>query len=992
MATGGSLVLRLTLAACICLVAAARGRAQQFSFATYGQDEGLRNLDVFDLVEDNSGLLWLATENGLFRYNGAEFRHFGPKDGIGESLVLGLHKDASGRIWVVTNDHLYFFDGVRFVAAPLESSNMQFGAGQIITSIDPQHILFVAHGALMLLTQSHVDGKSPWRLRPLFNEADLKAVAVLAKIQSVFVSAEAPGEVWFGCGPALCRLQDPLKPNRAQRVQVFAAAQGIPADSWTCLFRDREGDLWTRSRRSIRMLSLKESVFRRRDLAQDDTRTYRGSGILAMAEDPQGAILTQTNRGLARWNRSSSSWEFFDSLNGIDFKDVSAILFDRHGVPWFSTRGHGLFRWRGYREVENWTLAQGLHDDVVWTMYRDNHHQLWISDQFQIDCLDDKDRRLNTPAAFRGVSLSHGTGFAQSPDGALWVFTLEGEVYRTDPSIKSIVYRTKLPSLARIFTDSSHRIWILSRSGLYVVNNPLAPVIEHVQYPMLSTDAFADAAETPNHDLWFLSDHQLYRISHKTGHVSRIVLDPDAVRGQMRNIAAAPDGSLWIGGGIPALLHLQVDSGHITSLTSVTPPNLSSNDVQIVRFDQRGWLWIGTDLGIDVFNGVSWQLLTRKDGLISNDTDEGAFLADEDGSVWIGANGGAIHLLHPEHLFSTTPLDVRLLSASVGGRPLSLTSTTLVPWQDSPLNVSFTSLDFARDDSIRFRYRLSGMEFDWSETSSHWLHYPAVAPGDYRFELQAIDPDQQRRSPIISLRFTIRPPWWRTRAMYLLLGIASFVASILLWHWRENRLLQRQRMLRRLVAQRTKELEAEKAELVAAREALRHQATRDSLTEVWNRPAIIEILLREMDRSRRTGSTLAVVLADIDHFKQINDSMGHLAGDSILRDAAKRMVHHIRPYDFMGRYGGEEFLIVMPGLPPKDSHLRLNQLRKSISGEPFFFDKHIVEVTSSFGIAWYSSWMNGHVEELIRRADEALYRAKADGRDRIVFYDDLHTD
>ena len=129
------------------------------------------------------------------------------------------------------------------------------------------------------------------------------------------------------------------------------------------------------------------------------------------------------------------------------------------------------------------------------------------------------------------------------------------------------------------------------------------------------------------------------------------------------------------------------------------------------------------------------------------------------------------------------------------------------------INVSFTSLDFARSDAVRFRYRLSGMEFDWSETGSHWLHYPAIAPGDYRFELQAIDPDQQRHSPIISLRFTVRPPWWRTRAMYLLLGIASFVASILVWHWRENRLLARQRMLRKLVAQRTRELEAEKAEL-----------------------------------------------------------------------------------------------------------------------------------------------------------------------------------
>jgi len=120
------------------------------------------------------------------------------------------------------------------------------------------------------------------------------------------------------------------------------------------------------------------------------------------------------------------------------------------------------------------------------------------------------------------------------------------------------------------------------------------------------------------------------------------------------------------------------------------------------------------------------------------------------------------------------------------------------------------------------------------------------------------------------------------------------------------------------------------AELLKAREELREQATHDSLTRIWNRPAILEILRREMGRASREAVPLSVVMVDLDHFKVINDTHGHVAGDAVLREAVRRMHASMRSYDAAGRYGGEEFLIVLPRCDRDSSCKQAERLRAEI--------------------------------------------------------------
>jgi diguanylate cyclase (GGDEF)-like protein len=173
------------------------------------------------------------------------------------------------------------------------------------------------------------------------------------------------------------------------------------------------------------------------------------------------------------------------------------------------------------------------------------------------------------------------------------------------------------------------------------------------------------------------------------------------------------------------------------------------------------------------------------------------------------------------------------------------------------------------------------------------------------------------------------------------------------------------------------------AQLLSAREALREQATKDSLTRLWNRSSILEIMQRELSRGHRENSPMGVVLLDLDHFKVINDTYGHFAGDAVLREAARRMQNCIRQYDSLGRYGGEEFLLLLPGCDGLSTLEKAEALRSNLCGDPLLLTETSITLTASFGATFIQPGADSTAEGLIRMADEALYRAKKLGRNRV---------
>jgi len=168
--------------------------------------------------------------------------------------------------------------------------------------------------------------------------------------------------------------------------------------------------------------------------------------------------------------------------------------------------------------------------------------------------------------------------------------------------------------------------------------------------------------------------------------------------------------------------------------------------------------------------------------------------------------------------------------------------------------------------------------------------------------------------------------------------------------------------------------------LLEAREDMRYKATHDSLTSLLNRGTILELLAGELARKRRNKGSTTIVMSDLDHFKLVNDTYGHIVGDEVLREVGRRLLASVRSYDFVGRYGGEEFLVVLNNCCPGNAMERAEEIRKAIGDTPIRTTHGPISITMSIGVFPSRASDARPLEEVLSEADAALYAAKSAGR------------
>jgi diguanylate cyclase (GGDEF)-like protein len=410
---------------------------------------------------------------------------------------------------------------------------------------------------------------------------------------------------------------------------------------------------------------------------------------------------------------------------------------------------------------------------------------------------------------------------------------------------------------------------------------------------------------------------------------------------------------------------------------------LPDSYVYWVGEDREGHVWAGTNRGAArIAPTGEVRVFTTNDGLGANECNENGFFSDSRGRVWITSDGISLFQGLPAPRRVVAPL-VAVSEIRIGQERHPSELDVVLPSEHLPITFRFAALSFLDEAATKFRYRLSGLSDSWTaaEPGQAETTYGALGPGRYVFEVTATTVDGRTPDRAATVPVTVETPWWRRLPVVLGTALGLALAVVFLVRARERRLVAARMKLEETVAERTEELRLLNVQLSEL-------AVTDPLTSLPNRRSILESAEEGFSLARRRGLPFGLAMIDFDHFKEINDTLGHGEGDRLLVEASRRMAACMRTEDDVGRYGGEEFLAVFPMTGPEGALSVGERLRRAVStitpSDRMAGTPTPDQVTVSVGVSCVVDADQG-LGDLLRRADAALYEAKQAGRDRVVF-------
>jgi len=734
--------------------------AQQLPFKTYTRGTGLASDYILSLFQDNRGFLWIGTDRGVSRYDGVGFRNFTTQDGLSSNMIYCIFQSSDGAMWFGTYEGgVCRFDGKKFQTftnkdgLPANSVNAitedKFGRMYFQTSNGiamkrgntfikifnysngtTRPMLALRNGNLLI-----PDSSKLYEITPTNDDRIIKKIIPFdpsLKINFYFMNSTAAIE-------------------RADGEVVMAAAHNL-------LFLRKTKSGWSVNRK--------------------EGKLYEATGL---GEDVSKNLWLGGQFGLERISNESTT--LFGIKSGVDPPFVQALLVDREGVIWIGTFGGGLKKLIG-DHLRFFTTREGLLSDNVNTVFPDSKNRIWIGTKNLANVIqNDSVFHLHFEKQYFN---DQARAFGESADGTLYLGGFY-YIFKIIHSSGNIFSAIRIPEIKRAF------------SGISVINS-----------------------SPKNNELW-LGTYGEGVVHLANGKTKRITKNDGLVSDLIENISTTREGIWFLSRNNGATFY---QNGKMKNFS--TPNKFPSKMIYCVQEENDGAILFGTNKGLVQLRKKEIRIFGKKEGLVGTsvlgiiiDSSEGlnkiwivsdralhrfenekllpyasfSLLPSEDASInqityqpstnqlWLATTKGAVRVnLNEARRIKLAPLiHITKIFSDEGGLYDKLTTITaekdpdhlILSYNDNNVSFRYSSTSFAREEEVRYKYKLEGQDEQWSElTRERIVRYRNLRDGEYTFSVIAINPDGVQSDEVASVSVTIMPPFWRTWWLRLLFGIA----------------------------------------------------------------------------------------------------------------------------------------------------------------------------------------------------------------------------
>ena len=737
--------------------------SEYFSFRTFPQDKELSSPYISFIIQDSLGYLWFGTVEGINRFDGNEFKAYRSDKGLLSKYSTTALEDRHKQLWIGTmgggigclsNGRIKYY-----------STNDGLPADTIISIAEDKN------GLLWIGTENGLCS---------FDGTRFKTTKLRKKLNSNFInsiSIDKKDQLWFATSDGLFHfsIQDPQGD-----LQINSISQGLLDNRVNIVYHDSKGNVWIGTPKGLNCL-LEGKV-----LTLTTANGLVNNYVISINEDNSGKIWIGTIGGISILDSPNEVPKISNitTQNGLLSNFITKIIQDSEGNTWIAT-SKGVCYMRSFN-IRTYSEKDGLINNLVNYIIEDHNNTYWLATENSISSFSN--------GIFKNYTLKDGlisnsiNGIMADRKGSIWIVTAEGLSILSPATGKFTNYTTSngLPTnvLFKSVELSDGSIWISTRLGIicYKDGRFLTP-------PFQSKGPVEFFLRDRKENIWFVSDSGLFVYSH----IAQKLIHYNSQKGipgdQIFYLFQDSKERIWV----------STNKGVYRSEPGINkeiPANFKQvefeNGVQFkscwaIQEDIKGNIWMSIPNGLVCFDGETVKTYDHSHGLTGDYWF--SMLVDHKGTMWLGSRYGLTRFDPPPVRLNLVPppiyiTGVKILEKSV---PLNLIST--LSHDRNYIRFSFVGLCYSSPESVVYKYRLKGIDTEWLETKSRSLFYPYLPPGDYTFQVKAINNDHIESKTPAEISFSILPPFWntwwfKTLAILLILSLLSGLAA---WKFKRSR-------------------------------------------------------------------------------------------------------------------------------------------------------------------------------------------------------------